>query len=190
MEGAVRPFRRVPPGARHAPGQGQRPVRLRRQRIPVWRTLLPPHQGPALATQRLHGRQDAAQTGQGTWRQGQGVQAGLAVRARRATGGAAVRRLRQGPLSAEHDHVSLRPRIEHVQALGHGRGQAVRCGRRRARRAEERRRDVGQLHAHRRPEASAGSRPDRKRQGLGLHERAAHRRDVEEGEHDQADPLL
>ena len=81
--------------------------------------------------------------GQGPRRQGQGVRAGLAVRARCAARGAALRRLDQGPLSAEHDHVPLRPHHEHVQALGHGRGQAVRCGGRRAGRTEERRRDVG-----------------------------------------------
>ena len=136
VEGAVRPLRRVPAGARDAPGQGQRPVRLRRQRVPLRRALLPSHQGPALArtTSTRTARpcaswpRPAAPRTRRTSRSGQ-FAPDAPLEARPYGGSIKVRYPQQ------HDHLSLRPRLEHVQALGHRRGQAVRCGRRRARRA-------------------------------------------------------
>ena len=160
----LRPFRRVAAGEGDARRQGPRPVRLQRRRVPLQRDVpsgSPPRRRRTTCTPPAR---KLRAMGKHLGRQGQDLQAGLAVRARRAARDAAVRRHDHRRLPVQHDQLHVRPHDQHLPPLGDRREQGDRRARRDADRAEERDRHADGLRpAQRRPSRSAAPRGDGRR---------------------------
>ena len=140
VEVRVRPRRRLAAGARVPPLlEGSRRRGVRRGRVPLRGPLPVADQHPVRAPQRVLGRQEPADDGAGRAGEARRLQAGVAVRARQGPGRAAEGRHDRRPLPRQHDHLQVRPQVEHVPAVGHRREEADRPGEQEARRSQERR---------------------------------------------------
>ena len=165
MRRGLRPCRRVAAGAANASAAGRRPARLRRRWHRLERRLLLACVEPGGAAQPVHERRPTSPDGeQGRCRSLADVPQPPAWTfgdetplAERPTGGSI-----DASYFANQIRLHVRPRDEHLPALGEPGREAGRRGDRQAGRAQERRRDVRAVRAGSRTTAtprSSASRP-------------------------------
>ena len=193
VAGDLRPRRRVAAGARDAPRQGQRPVRLQRRRVPLQRDLLPAHDA-LLAAQPVHDRaRSCAASGKRIGAKDKAYKpvwkfAPDAPLDARPYGGTITVKYPYNTISYKYDRKTntyLRSVTGEKKQTDAGNGDADR--------AEERRRHADALRsAQRRPSRSAAPRGRRRRQraGLDLDQRPDDQGHLEEDRDHQADPVL